>query len=300
MTELEGVCPIVATPFTEDGAVDEASLRRLIETLLGGGCHGVTLFGVAGEYYKLTDDEQREMIELAAEITAGADAPLVVSVAENSIEAALARARFAEAAGADALMILPPALLAPTTDDHYAHLAAIGEAVSIPLMVQYAPETTGVSIDLSVFERLSREVETIRYFKIESRPPGGDISRLLDAAGDRIDVLVGYAGQQTLEAFDRGAVGVVPGSSMYDLYLAIYEGYQEGDRERARDLHRELLPLLSHCRQTAPMLVHYEKRILHRRGIIDSPRCRSPAFDPDEHYDRVFEEHYERLEPYLE
>ena len=299
MTNLRGVCPIIATPFTETGDVDETSLRRLIDTLIDGGCHGVTLFGVAGEYYKLTDDEQRDMIEVATEVTAGADAPLVVSVAENSIEAALERAQFAEAAGADALMVLPPALLAPTAEDHYAHLKAIGEAVSIPIMVQYAPETTGVSIDLSVFERLSDEVETIQYFKIESRPPGGDISRLLASAGDRIDVLVGYAGQQTLEAFDRGAVGVVPGSSMYDLYLDIYEADQAGDRERARDLHRELLPFLSHCRQTAPMLVHYEKRILHRRGIIDSPHCRSPAFEPDEYYDRVFEEHYERIEPYL-
>lgn len=299
MSEIRGICPVVATPFTETGAIDGTSLERLIETLVEGGCHGVTLFGVAGEHYKLTDEEERQMLGIAAEATAEVDTPLIVAVAENSIEAAVERARFADDAGADCLMVLPPALLEPTADDHYEHIERLGAAVDLPLMIQYAPETTGVPVDLEVFERLSVEVDNVDYFKIESRPPGGDVSRLLDRAGDRVDVLVGYAGQQMLEALDRGAVGVIPGSSMFDVYLEIYEAYTRGDRERARDVHRELVPLLAHCRQTAPMLVHYEKTILHRRGIIDTPRCRSPRFDPDEHYDRVFEEHYERLEDYL-
>ena len=67
-TELKGICPIIATPFTEKGAVDYDSFANLVRTLIQGGCHAVTLFGIAGEYYKLTDEE---MIRLARATATG-------------------------------------------------------------------------------------------------------------------------------------------------------------------------------------------------------------------------------------
>ena len=62
MTEIKGICPIIATPFLENGEVDYESLENLVKTLLLGGCHAVTLFGIAGEYYKLTDEERKKMV----------------------------------------------------------------------------------------------------------------------------------------------------------------------------------------------------------------------------------------------
>ena len=66
MSELRGICPIIATPFTAKGAVDYDSLENLIRVLIQGGCQAVTLFGIAGEYYKLTDDEMKKMARLMA------------------------------------------------------------------------------------------------------------------------------------------------------------------------------------------------------------------------------------------
>ena len=63
LTEIKGICPIIAAPFTEDGEVDYKSLENLVKFLIKGGCRAVTLFGIAGEYYKLTDDERTEMAE---------------------------------------------------------------------------------------------------------------------------------------------------------------------------------------------------------------------------------------------
>ena len=57
MTEIKGICPIIATPFKENGEVDYRSLDNLVRVLIKGGCHAVTLFGIAGEYYKLSDEE---------------------------------------------------------------------------------------------------------------------------------------------------------------------------------------------------------------------------------------------------
>ena len=61
---IKGICPIVAAPFASDESVDYDSLRNLVATLAKGGCHALTLFGIAGEYYKLTDDEAEKMVHV--------------------------------------------------------------------------------------------------------------------------------------------------------------------------------------------------------------------------------------------
>jgi hypothetical protein len=62
---------------------------------------------------------------------------------------------------------------------------------------------------------------------------------------DHVDVLVGFAGVNMLESFDRGAVGVVPGSSMFDVYLQIYDRYHDGDREGILAFHNRPVPFLN-------------------------------------------------------
>jgi dihydrodipicolinate synthase/N-acetylneuraminate lyase len=299
MPAIQGICPIIATPFTPAGQVDEDSMRHLIRALAHGGCHALTLFGIAGEYYKLSDAEHARMIALVVEECRAANVPSIISVTQHATELAVAQARATEAAGADCLMLLPPFFLKPSAADLYRHMKAVGEAVRVPIMVQYAPEQTGVGIDAAIFERLGREVPTIVYYRIECRPPGPYISRLLALTEGRAQIFNGNAGFQMLETFDRGAIGSMPGCSMYDVYLAIYERYTVGDRVSAAALHAALLPMLNHIRQDVEMIIAYEKRILKRRGLIEHDSCRTPTFTADAYFDRIFDELYEQLSPHF-
>lgn len=88
-----------------------------------------------------------------------------------------------------------------------------------------------------------------------------------------------------IDAFDRGAVGVIPGGGLHELYLQIYERLSSGEMELATELHGELAPLLNHIGQTLEMFIHYEKRMLADRGLINYPHCRAPSFSPDPYYD---------------
>ena len=67
MTDIKGICPIIAAPFTDSGEVDYESLEKLVKHLINGGCGAVTLFGIAGEYYKLSDEEREKMTLLLKE-----------------------------------------------------------------------------------------------------------------------------------------------------------------------------------------------------------------------------------------
>jgi len=295
MTDIHGVCPIVATPFTESDAVDLESLRSLVATLSEEACEAVTLFGVYGEFYKLSDDEKRSMVDVAADQLDGDATQLVVSVTEDATTTAVEHASAAEAAGADCLMVLPPSMLDPSPETQFDYVRAIDRAVDIPLILQYRPEMTG-GASIAQLVDLVETADGVRYLKVESTPAGPTITRLLRESARDVGVLEGFAGVHMIEALDRGACGVMPGSAFVGLYRRIYDAYRRGDRERARDLHNVFVPLLNHLRQSAPMLLHYEKRVLVDRGIIETARCRQPAYAPDEYADRLFDELRDRIE----
>lgn len=300
MSELRGMCPIIATPFTQKGAVDYDSFENLIRVLIEGGCQAVTLFGIAGEYYKLTDDEMKKMARIAVETCRKYGGTSIISVTQHATQAAIERAKFYEELGADNLMLLPPFFLKPGQAALYSHMKAVGQAVSIPVMAQYAPEQTGVAIPAQVYAELFRECPNIKYYKIECKPAGAYISSLLRLTDSQVGVFIGNAAYQFIEGFDRGAIGAMPGCSMFDLYLKMYNQYISGDRAGAAWTHANLiLPILNHIRQNVEMIIAFEKRILKKRGIIACDFCREPGFVSDEYYDRLFEEHYEAIEPYF-
>lgn len=299
MDILHGICPIIAAPFTERGEVDYESMTNLVRALARGGCHALTLFGIAGEYYKLSDDEMREMIALVVRECRAEHVPSIISVTQHATELAVKQARYTEAAGADCLMLLPPFFLKPGGGALFQHIKTVCQAVSLPVMLQYAPEQTGVAIDPALLARLAEEVPNLRYYKIECRPPGAYISRLLELTRGQINVFIGNAGFQMIEGLDRGAVGVMPGCSMFDLYLKIYTAWKSGSRPEALRLHTELLAMLNHIRQDVEEIIFYEKRILARRGIIKTDVCRKPSFAADSHFDRLFDEQFEALKPLL-
>jgi len=299
-TRLSGICPIIAAPFTESGLPDTDSLKNLLSVLAKGGCSALTLFGIAGEYYKLSDAEQDMFARITADECHRLGVPSIMSVTKHSTYCAVEQAKKLEATGADCLMFLPPFFLKPSGDELYRHMLTVCRSVSLPIMVQYAPEQTGVAIAPSVFRRLSEEAPNVQYYKIECKPSGKYITSMLDGASDKYSVFVGNAGYQMIEALDRGATGLMPGCSMYDVYLKAYRAYQNGEREECRRIHNALLGILNHIRQNVEMIIYYEKKILKRRGIIASDYCREPSFGTDEVFDRIFDEYYETIVPFFE
>ena len=294
-TEIKGICPIIAAPFTEDGEVDYKSLDNLVKYLIKGGCHAVTLFGIAGEYYKLTDAEREKMVQVTVNAAKEVGGKTIISVTDHSTEAAVKRAKEFEKAGADCLMLLPPFFLKPGAKYLYEHMKAIANAVSIPIMAQYAPEQTGVAIPPETFCKLEKECPNMIYYKIECKPAGPYVTNLMKLTDGAMKIFVGNAGFQLIECMDRGAIGAMPGCSMFDVYLDIYNNYVNGNRQKAIQLHNKLLPMLNHIRQNVEQIISFEKRILKRRGIIAPDYCRKPSYDTAEYFDKLFDEFYKEM-----
>ena len=247
---------------------------------------------------ELSEAEQREMMHVVIDESHRHGVPVIVSDTRHSTANAIEFAKEIQAAGADCMMFLPPFFLKPGADLIYQHALAVAKSVpDLPIMMQYAPEQTGVAIAPNVFAKLTKEAPNVIYYKIECKPAGKYISSLLELLGDRVRVFAGNAGYQMLETFDRGAVGAMPGCSMFDLYLDIYDKYFKGDRAGAIEAHNFILPILNHIRQNVEEIIYFEKKILKRRGIIATDVCRRPAFSIDDEFERLFEEYYALTAP---
>jgi dihydrodipicolinate synthase/N-acetylneuraminate lyase len=282
LDELRGCYPILATPFTPDGEIDDQSVARLVRHLREASLPGFTMFGLASEFYKLSDADRETLIEDAFEAREP-DQTAIISVTAHSWEVAIKQARRAEEAGADALMLLPPFFLGPSEADLRRHVLEVAGAVSLPVMVQYAPAQTGVAVAADFFLHLNEEASNVRYVKVESVPPGPMISAITDGSGGAVKCLVGYGGLQLLDALSRGAVGVQPASSVADYYPHILRAFDEGDLDEAYALHADLLPLVNLLMQGIEPLNKLEKIILQKRGLIATDYCRAASYEPDEH-----------------
>ncbi len=223
----------------------------------------------------------------------------IISITRHASEVAAKWAKYVQDAGADCLMLLPPFFLKPSAASIIEHVKMVNDAVSIPIMLQYAPEQTGVAIAPEILVKMAKEFENVEILKIENKPPGKYVSKLKEE-DPNVEIFVGNAGFQMIENFDRGARGVLPGCSMFDIYLKIYRLYLEGKRQEAMDVHNDLVAILNHIRQNVEMIICFEKKILKRRGFIASDYCRKPGFDPDSYHLNLFDEYYRLIEKHFD
>ena len=211
--EIKGICPIAPAVFTDAGEVDYKGYEHCCAELIRRGAQALTLFGIAGEYYKLDRDEEEKLIESTVRVCHENGVPVIVSNTRHSTECAVKWAKHIESSGADCMMVLPPFFLKPGGAALFAHIDAVCSSVKIPVMFQYAPEQTGVAIAPELLTDLAKRHQNLAYFKIECKPPGAYISRLLSLLPPDRGIFVGNAGFQMIEGFRRGAVGVMPGPS---------------------------------------------------------------------------------------
>lgn len=273
---LRGVIPILPTPFTMRGEIDEAGFQRVIDAAISAGVDGVAMFGLASEYYKLADTEREHLTTLLIEFVAKR-CPAIVSIVSHATELAVEEAKRAARQGADALMLMPPFFLATPVPDILDHIRRVMESVEIPVIVQYAPLQTGRVIDASAFATLARQFSNFSHVKVDLVPSGPTIAAL---TANGVKSLVGYMGLHFPEDMSRGAEGVMPTVSIVPGMQRIRQ-LLETDAEDARRIHGEILPFLNFTMQSVEFLIACEKQLLVEAGLLESAFSRAPAYRLD-------------------
>lgn len=294
--DLKGIIPILQTPFTADGMhVDYEDLAKEVDTLICEGVNGVALFGVATEFYKLSDKEKKKMVETVV----GASArriPVIASITRNSTELALQDARTFQELGTDALMMFAPHFIKPSAEALKKHIIEVANSVQIPFIIQYTPSLGGTVLSAGTVMEMKAAIRNPLYIKAECSPPGPFVEMLSKGTGGEMGIFCGNAGLQMLDLFDRGATGLMPGCSMAKAFVRFYQEYSSGNREFAKNIADfiSLMSLLTN--QTEEMFIRFEKAVLVRRGIFKTDLCRKPTgYDLDEKIWKAFLSYRETL-----
>lgn len=137
---LKGIIAYPITPFDSQENVDIQLFKKLTDKLVTSGAHAIAPLGSTGVLPYLNDEEKEAVVEATIEVVAGR-VPVVAGVSNLTTERTIYHARFAEAAGAAAVMIIPMSYWKLTDDEIFAHYRSVAEAISIPIMAYNNPAT---------------------------------------------------------------------------------------------------------------------------------------------------------------
>lgn len=224
---LKGIIAYPITPFDRDEKVDIPLFKTMVEKLITDGSHGIAPLGSTGVLPYLTDEEKEAVTEAAVQ-QVNARVPVVVGVSNLTTERTIYHAKFAEKAGATAVMIIPMSYWKLTDDEIVKHYDAVAKQISIPVMAYNNPATGGVDMSPALLKRLLR-IPNVTMIKEST----GDVQRMHYLRKELGEEVAFYNGSNplALAAFAAGANGwcTAAPNLIPRLTLLLYEAIVKND-----------------------------------------------------------------------
>src|SRR6478736_4633153 len=275
---LRGAYTALVTPFTTDGALDEAAFRRLVHWQVLAGIDGLVPCGTTGEAPTLSADERDRLIAMTVEIVAErpsrARVQVIAGTGTNDTRATIAATRRAAALGADAALVVAPYYNRPDGRMLEAHFRAVADEGDLPLVVYNVPSRTGTNVDAATFLRLAAHPRVIAIKEASGNLE--QIARICRERPRRVAVLAGDDAW-TLPILAMGGDGVVSVASneIPAELVALCSAALAGDWETARRAHERWLPLFLGNFRGGPNPVP-AKAALRLMGLLGSDMVRAP------------------------
>jgi len=236
-----GACTALVTPFL-GGEVNYPMMEQLLRRQIEAGIRAVVICGTTGESPTLTDAEKLELFRRAKKY-AGDRCLIIAGTGSNHTEHTVSLSKAAEAAGADALLVVTPYYNKATPEGLVTHYSALAAAVHIPVIAYNVPSRTGVDIPVSVYQCLAR-IPNIAGVKEASM----DISKIAKIRSACPEAFAVWSGNddQAAAVISLGGCGVI---SVLSNVLpvetqALAQAALDGDFDTAADLQIRLLPLI--------------------------------------------------------
>lgn len=239
---FKGIIAYPITPFDKDEKVDIALFKTLVERLVSNGSHGIAPLGSTGVLPYLTDNEKEAITEATIQQVNGR-VPVLVGVSNLTTERTVHHAKFAERAGATAIMIIPMSYWKLTDDEIVKHYDKVASSISIPIMAYNNPTTSGVDMSPNLLKRLL-EIPNVTMIKEST----GDVQRmhfLRKELGEEVAFFNG-SNPLALAAFAAGANGwcTAAPNLIPELNLNLYQAIQENDLFSAQKIFYQQIDLL--------------------------------------------------------
>ena len=274
--------PVVPTTFTEQGELDLESQKRCVDFMIDAGSDGLCILANFSEQFVLSDEEREVLTRCILTHVAGR-VPVIVTTTHYGTRICAERCRRAQDAGAAMVMVMPPyhgATLRVPEAQIFEFYAALSDAIDIPIMIQDAP-VSGTVLSASFLARMAREIEHVRYFKIETAGAASKLRELIKLGGDAIEgPWDGEEAITLLPDLDAGATGSMTGGGYPDGIRKIMDAWRAGQRDDAASAYQQWLPLINYENRQGGILT--AKVLMQEGGVIacEAPRHPFPTMHP--------------------
>ena len=239
---LKGVIAYPITPFDNNEQINIPLFKKQVERLVTAGIHGIAPLGSTGVMPYLNDSEKEAITEATMQQVAGR-IPTLVGVSNLTTERTVYHAKFAEKAGASAIMIIPMSYWKLTDDEIVKHYDEVASKISIPIMAYNNPATGGVDMSPALLKRLL-EIPNVTMIKEST----GDIQRMYYLRKELGEDVAFFNGSNplALAALSAGARGwcTAAPNLIPELNLALYDAIQQNELDKARTIFYKQVDLL--------------------------------------------------------
>lgn len=240
---LNGILVPIVTPFDANNQLNEAALERLVECFIEAEVGGIVACGTTGEYYALSAQERRRVLEIVARTGRGRTT-LIAGVNSMSPAEAISRIREAEELGYEALMLSPTPYSLPGQNEVVAYFKEVAAATELPIVMYNFPARIGIQIELESVYELAR-VKNIVGIKESS----GNFSRVVAMVNANLpdfQVVCGCDDQAAdflfwgVRSWISGGANVFPAEQVQMLKAA-----EQGDWDTVRRMMAAMLPAIA-------------------------------------------------------
>ena len=259
-----GTFTAIVTPFKND-ELDEAALKRLIQSQIKGGVDGIVPVGTTGESPTVDYDEHLEIIGLAVRFAAG-KIKVLAGTGGNSTSEAVYLTQSAEKLGADGSLQVAPYYNKPSQEGLFQHFKAVAKNTKLPIVLYSIPGRCGVEIGVDTVKRLAATCKNIVGIK-EAGGSCDRVSQLRAALGPKFEIMSGDD-SLTLPFMAVGAQGVISVASnvIPKEVSQMVKLFSAGKTAAAMRLHEKFYPLFKDLFiETNPVPV---KAVLAMRGLM--------------------------------
>jgi len=237
----QGVYTALVTPFNEKGAVDEASLQKLVEQQIAAGVSGLVPMGTTGESPTLSHEEHMDVVGKVVKWTAGR-VPIIAGTGSNSTDEALHLTKKARDLGASATLQVVPYYNKPNQEGLYRHFLALADQIDLPLLVYNIPGRTAKNMETDTLMRLAAHKNIVGV-----KEASGDLGQMMDVLARRPKGFTVLSGDDNLlfPLLALGGDGVISVAAhlVPEALVELTKEALAGRFDRAREIHYTLMPL---------------------------------------------------------
>lgn len=240
--KFRGLGIALITPFTKDGAVDYASLRRILDYQLGNGIDFLCILATTGETPCLTADEKEKIKEIVIEKVHGS-IPILMGCGGNNTYDVVNVLKTEDFTGIDGILSVCPYYNKPSQEGLYQHFRVIAEATKLPVVLYNVPGRVGVNMTAETTLRLANDCNNIVAIK-EASGNFTQIDDIIKNKPSNFEVISGDDGI-TFPLITLGAVGVISviGNALPNEFGRMVRLALHGDYQTALTIHHKFTEL---------------------------------------------------------